>query len=475
MGKRVVVLGGGPCGLCTAWELSEKGWDVTVLEKESKVGGLCRTNEYKGFRFDLGGHRFISRNKELVDRVLTLMGDNILTSVRKSVILFDGQQFLYPLSVKDLYGKLSLVTKGKALTSYLVNAAAKKFIRKPDFSFEDWVINRFGKGIYDMFFGPYTEKLWGITPKEISSDWASQRISLLNLGDALLRMLGLRNGEIRTYAMGYHYPKKGIGQMFEMIAEQIEKRGGNIHLNASVQSLLHDGDRIKAVSFRRNGLEQTLECDHVISTIPLNEFVALFNPELKDEALYESASRLRFRAMRFLNILLDLPNVSENTWMYVAEKKYLMTRIQEPKRRSPFSAPEGRTSLMLEIPCNVGDEIWRAEDGAILDRCTENLEELGFRFKDKVMDYFSTWAEHAYPIYTLDYQLHRRRILERLMPYKNLIICGRQGTFRYIFMDAAMEMGIEAARQIIGEGKEVRRIYDMRVEKELLEVQVVTA
>ena len=203
MKKKILVLGGGPCGLSAAWELSRYGHDVTVIEKESTVGGLCITNEYKGYRFDLGGHRFISKNKELVENVCNMMGNELLTSHRKSVILLKGKTFEYPLSAKDIFLKMGFWTNLKAFTSYLIATVFKVIFRKKDISFEDWIVNRFGRTLYNLFFGPYTEKLWGISPKLISTDWASQRISLLNLKDVLFRLFKLKKGTPRTYAKGY--------------------------------------------------------------------------------------------------------------------------------------------------------------------------------------------------------------------------------------------------------------------------------
>lgn len=191
MKKKVLVLGGGPCGLSVAWELSKYGHDITVIEKESKVGGLCITNEYKDYRFDLGGHRFISKNKELVENVCRIMGNELLTSDRKSTILLKGKTFAYPLSAKDIFLKMSLWTNMNAFTAYLIAAFTKIVFREKDISFEDWIVNRFGSTLCKLFFGPYTGKLWGISPKRISSDWASQRISLLNLKDVLLRLFKL--------------------------------------------------------------------------------------------------------------------------------------------------------------------------------------------------------------------------------------------------------------------------------------------
>ena len=467
--KRVAILGAGPCGLSAAWELIDRGLEVTVIEKEEQVGGLGQTFEYKGFRFDVGGHRFITASNALLQRVCDLMGDELITSNRRSAILLRGQQLQYPLSAPDILKKLPLSVCVRILADYLVEALRMKLSPKPDISFEDWFVLGFGRTAYDIFFGPYTGKLWGISPKEISSDWAPQRISLLNLSDVALRMLGLKKGTPRTYALKYLYPKKGFGQIFQVMAQEMEKAGTKIHLDAKVTRIYHDKERAVGIEFSTNGKKETLECDILISSIPLPDLVGRLDPAPPPE-LIPSLKYLRFRALRCLNLLLNRADFSPNTWMYVADPRYVMNRIQEPKRRSPFNAPDGKTSLMLEITCNLGDSTWEAPDQEIYKRVIGDLKALGFDIESDVIDYFSTRAEHAYPVYTLDYQNHRRRLIEALRSMDNVVTCGRQGLFRYVFSDTAMEMGIHAARSLLGKASK-DTLYDMKSEKDLIEAK----
>lgn len=479
MKKKVVILGGGPCGLCAAWELSKNSdFEVTVIEKEAKPGGLCITNERNGYRFDLGGHRFISKNQELVDNVCDMMGDQLLTPERRSVILMGGKEFKYPLAAMNIMFNMDIWTNIKAFVDYLMTALTKKNQKENANSFEDWIVNRFGRTLYDIFFGPYTEKLWGMPPDQISSDWASQRISLLNLGDVLLRLLKLKGGTPRTYAQKYYYPKKGIGQMFDIMADVISLNGGTILYNTEVKTINSEGMDARIVSFDVNGNRQSIECDYVISTIPLTDLVNSLSKDGEAD-LKPDIDKLKFRGVRFMNIMVDRVDISQNTWMYVSEKRHIMTRIQEPKRRSPYSAPEGKTSVMLEIPCDVGDDVWGAGDKDIFSRCVNALDDLGVRIEDEVTDYFSTFVTHGYPIYSLNYNYHRKRLLNYVHKFNNVITCGRQGTFRYIFMDIAMDMGIEAARKLIAqsgmEEDEKDAICSLSSEKRLIEVYSVTA
>lgn len=475
MKEKILVLGGGPCGLSAAWKLSKSGHDVTVIEKEPLLGGLCVTNEYAGYRFDLGGHRFISKNKELVDDVCRMMGDELLISNRRSIVLLNGKSFNYPLSAQDIFLKMDIWTNLKAFTSYLIAAFSKALLRRKDISFEDWIVSRFGRTLYNLFFGPYTKKLWGISPKLISSDWASQRISLLNLKDVFFRLVRLKKDIPRTYFKNYFYPKKGIGQMFEMIGSEVSKLGGKIILNATASGISLNNNKVKGISYVQNGIIKTIDCDYVISTIPLPDIINAFPGYLTKNILYH-AEALKFRAVRFLNVLVDLPDISENTWMYVSEDKYVMTRIQEPKRRSPYNAPEGKTSIMLEIPCNENDEIWNCPKESLLKRCLADLGKLGIGIEGKVIDYFTTSITHGYPVYNLGYGTHRLEIFNFLDSYENLITCGRQGTFRYIFMDTAMQMGINAAQDIIANNLCKRETFQLPdPEDKLAEAASITA
>ncbi|MFQ5911687.1 MAG: FAD-dependent oxidoreductase [Nitrospinota bacterium] len=474
MRKRVVILGGGPCGLSAAWRLTTgaEDIDVVVVEREEEVGGLCRTLAHGDFRFDLGGHRFISSDPVLIERIRRLMGEELLLRERKSVIRLEGRDFAYPLSASDLLKRLPPGLTLRAFADFLRTGSWRRNGGPPDVSFEDWVVRRFGRTLFDLFFGPYSEKLWGRPPSRLSADWAAQRISLLNLGEVALRLLGLGQGTPRTYSKRYYYPREGIGQIFRFIAAEVEAGGGLILRGTRAMSVRSEGGRVVSVEIDRSDGRFFLYCDYLISTLPLPELIRLFRDK-EAHGVRESATRLQFRSMRFLNLLIDRPQISPNTWIYVPESRYLMTRIQEPKRRSPHSAPPGKTSLMLEIPCAQGDGLWTASDDALADRCLRDLDALGIRIRNDVLGCFSTRAVHAYPIYSLDYRIHRGRLLQFLGRFENLLSCGRQGTFRYLFMDAAMKMGFSAARCVLGEA-DCEELDGIAAEARLIEAGATT-
>jgi protoporphyrinogen oxidase len=446
---RVAILGGGACGTTAAWQLARAGVEVTVIEKEPRIGGLCGTEERDGFRFDFGGHRFLSRSRALEALVQELVGEELLLRTRSSAVLHAGRSYRYPLELDDVLRQGGLVDGARALLSY-----GRQRLRRPapEVSFEDWVVRRFGRRLYDAFFGPYTHKLWGIPPTEISSDWAAERISLPSLGDVAVRLAGLRHGGARTYARRYWYPRLGIGQIFERMAAVAERHGARFRLGARVTGLERaPGGAVRAVRVHSEAGDEEVACDAVLSTVSLPLVARMLGGAALPAEVARAAGRLRFRAIRLVHLLLARPEFSPHTWLYVSDARHRIARIQEPKRRSPDMAPAGKTSLMLELPCDPGDEVWRAGDGEILARCLDELGALGFaHVKGDLIGHFSSFVEEGYPIYHLDYRRERARVLGFVADTPNLVTVGRQGAFRYIFMDTAMEMGIAAAEQLLG-------------------------
>jgi protoporphyrinogen oxidase len=418
-----------------------------VLEREDLVGGLCATHERGGWRFDLGGHRFVSGDAELSRWVEGLLGSDLLEQERRSVVLHDGRRFRYPLEAADLVHNLGVRENLAALAGYARARFAHGISPGPDASFEDWVVARFGRPLYARFFGPYTEKLWGLPPSRISADWAAERISLLDLGDVALRLAGLRRSPIRTYARRYLYPRLGMGQLYALMAGDIVRHGGTVRTGVRVAGLEVDGRRVVAVHADTADGAERIPAGELLSTVPLPQLAQMLRPDAPAE-LARAVRSLRFRALTFLNLMLRRQDFSENTWMYVASGALRTSRIQEPKRRSAWMAPPGRTSLMLEVPCEVGDSTWSAGLSELRDRGLSELSCLGFPVDD-VLDTFCVRVPHGYPVYHLGYDRDRRALLDQVGGFTNVRTAGRQGLFRYVFMDAAMRMGIRAAEQML--------------------------
>ncbi len=474
-----VILGGGPCGLAAAWHLARRGARPIVLEREELVGGLCATHERSGWRFDLGGHRFVSGDAELSRWIEGLLGSELLERERRSVVLHDGRCFRYPLEAVDLVRNLGLRENVEAMVGYararLGRASGARDAVEPrdDASFEDWVCARFGRPLYARFFGPYTEKLWGLAPARISADWAAERISLLNLGDVALRLAGLRRTPTRTYARRYLYPRLGMGQLYAVVAEDIVRRGGVVRTGVRVVGLEVESRRATAVCIESAGGAERIPVGELLSTVPLPDLVRMLRPDLPGD-LHRAADALRFRALTFVNLMLAREDFSENTWMYVASGALRTSRIQEPKRRSPAMAPAGRTSLMLEIPCNAGDETWQAGVDELRERGRRELGALGFAVND-VLDAFTVRVPHGYPVYHRGYDRDRRALLAEVERFANVRTAGRQGLFRYVFMDAAMRMGIQAADQMLAGQRDGKAIDAIGRSSRVVETSALTA
>lgn len=451
-----------------------------MIEREPLVGGLCATHERDGWRFDLGGHRFVSSDENLSRWLEDVLGDDLLVGERRSVVLHRGRRFRYPLEAVDLLRNLGPREGAVALAGYLEARARARLHPPRDASFEDWVVARFGRPLYDAFFGPYTRKLWGLAPGLISADWARERISLLDLGDVLLRLAGLRRTSVRTYARRYLYPRFGMGQLYRAVAERVVACGGEVRTGSrvigveTVPERPPTSARVRAVIVQGPAGIERIPVGELLSTVPLPQLARMLRGPSSDGPIDAAARRLRFRALVFVNLMLARADFSENTWLYVASGDLTTSRIQEPKRRSPWMAPPGRTSLMLEVPCDEGDATWTAADDDLRHRALGELRSLGFRVDD-VIGASVTRVAHGYPVYHLGYERDRRDLLQEVARFENVRTAGRQGLFRYVFMDAAMQMGTRAAAQMVGGDRASGAIDAIGRSERVIETEALTA
>jgi protoporphyrinogen oxidase len=456
----VVVLGAGPAGLTAADTLVRAGVAVTIVEKRAAAGGLGGTVAFEGragtYRFDFGGHRFITRNRDLMRLVDELLGSDLLTAERASVIRLGGRIYRYPLAPFDLLRN----APPKMLAGAALDLSRMALGRgtPPADDFASWTESRFGRTLYRTFFEGYTTKLWGVPPSRLSADWAEQRISLVNLRDVARRLLPGAAGNPRTYARSYRYPRHGFGVIFDRLAARIVRAGGVIRTAATVTGFARDAaGRVAAV----NTDTGDIACDAVVSTLPLPEAVRMTGGQ----------STLRFRGLRFLNLPMAMENVSPWTWQYLSDPDMLGTRLQEPRRRSPEMAPPGMTSLMVEIPADPGDAVWAASDEALFARVATDFIRLGIDPAKATGEIFGARTATAYPLMTVGYERERARGIAHLAAIPNLVQCGRQGTFRYVFTDTAMEMGQMAAETLLRGEDRRAAIYDHRNEKTVIETE----
>lgn len=452
MSARVVVLGGGIAGLGAAWRTTEAGLDTDVLELKPYVGGMAHTERTEdGYLFDFGPHRFHTKNPAILDAVRGLLGDELIDRDRTTHIYFLNQYFEYPLSATNMLRYLPKKLAAVCFLDFLATRMRNRMHPQPDDSFETWVVNRFGRHLYDIYFGPYTSKVWGRDPGKLSASWAAQRVAVVDLWDLILRMLKLRredNGfDHSEFKDLFYYPRSGVGHISERVAEEIEAHGGRVHLGAKVTQAVHDGSCVTHVIYEQDGESHTLPCDYLISTLPIPLLLRFLTPEAPSQVM-ETARSLKYRAMIFLMLKLNKPKVSDDHWIYFPDPSTIFNRVSEMRNFSPDAAPPGKTSLTLEITCDIGDEVWTMPEDEIYRRAVEGVVASGLAKRDEILGHHFERLAHAYPNYDLEFESKLGTLAYHLATFNNVVLAGRQAQFRYVNTDQALEMGMTAAAEI---------------------------
>ncbi len=368
--RSVLIVGAGPAGLTAGFDAANAGWNVTVLERDPEyVGGISRTVRHKGYRFDIGGHRFFSKSAEVTRWWKERLPDDFIQVRRMSRIYYRRKFFDYPLKPWNALSNLGLLTSIRCVLSY---GWARLFPKRPERSFEDWVSNRFGRRLFAIFFKTYTEKVWGIPTSELSADWAAQRIKGLSLSKAVLNAFkGKADSDgavIKTLIDTFSYPRLGPGQMWERTASEIGQRGGRVVMGARAVAIHHEGGLVTSIDSRgTDGALQSFQADQFILSMPLQETVLAFDPPLP-EASRAAAKRLRYRDFITVALVVEGENPFPDNWIYIHEPGVKLGRIQNFKNWSEaMIGREGTTCLGLEYFCFEGDGLWTSEDEA-LDR-----------------------------------------------------------------------------------------------------------
>ena len=459
-----VVIGAGPAGLTAAYELRKLGRRATVLEADSQVGGISRTVDYQGYRFDLGGHRFFSKVPLVNELWHEMLGPEMLVRPRLSRICYRNCFFDYPLRVGDVIAKLGLAETAIVAMSCL---KAKLAPSLPETSFEQWVTNRFGRRLYEIFFKAYTEKVWGIPCGDISSQWAAQRIKGLSFVQAVRHALGAgrKDGQvITTLIEEFLYPRRGPGMMWERCRDLLGQRGTPTLTGIHVERLRHKAGRVYcAQGHDASGNVVEFGADAFLSSMPLREIVESLDPVPPDDVL-QAARSLRYRDFLTVVLIARRQNIFPDTWIYIHTPDIRMGRIQNYKNWSPEMVPDqSRTSLGLEYFLWEHDEMWSWSDQKLIDLGKHECAKLGFIQKDEVEDGTVVRMKKAYPVYDRSYQANVklvRRYLERL---DNLQCIGRNGQHRYNNQDHSMMTGVFAARNVVGERHD---IWSINVEQD---------
>ncbi len=448
MKRFVVIVGAGPAGLAAGLELVKNGFAVTILEREDMIGGIAKTIQYKGFRFDVGGHRFFTKNKEVNQLWVETLGKDFRRTPRLSRIYYDNKYFKYPIELLDTLRNVGFFVSLTCVASFL---RYKVFPIKPEVSFSDWTTNRFGKKLFEMFFKSYTEKVWGISTDKLSAEWAAQRIKGLSLWKAVKHSLLKRQTRVKSFIDEFKYPKHGPGMMYEKMAEKIESLGGKILLGHQVTSFKVKEDKVIGVEAinLKNGKRIKSSPDYIISTMPLPQTIKSLSPRVV--ALNNIEKKLKFRDFLSVNLVVKKSHVFPDTWIYIHDSRVKMGRIQNFKNWSEYMTSDKLlTPVGCEYFCNQGDRLWSMKDQSLIELAKSELELMNLVKKEEVIDGNVYRMRDAYPVYMGSYQKligSARAVLEK---YSNLQVAGRGGMFRYNNMDHSILAGLSAARNITG-------------------------
>jgi len=458
-----VVIGAGPAGLTAAHELAKEGVTCLVLESDAVVGGLSRTSLYRGYGFDVGGHRFFTKVPYVREVWEEILGEDFLVRPRLSRIYHRGRFFDYPLKPANALLALGPLEALRIGASWV---RAQLLPEGEERTFEQWVSNRFGRRLFEIFFKSYTEKVWGIPCQEISADWARQRIKNLDLAAALKSAFlasARRGNAITSLIEEFHYPRRGPGQMWESCADRLTGRGTKIVLGARVTGIRHEGGRAVALRVREADAEYTIEADHVISSMPVRELVRCLEPAPPPDVL-AAAERLRYRDFLTVGLIITREHLFPDNWIYIHSDEVRVGRIQNYGNWSAAMVPEpGHSALGLEYFVNEGDELWSMTDRELIALGSVECERLGLVSAGEVLDGTVIRMRKAYPVYDASYGEAMATIRRWLAGIPNLQPIGRNGQHRYNNQDHSMLSGVYAARNVTGGSYD---IWDVNVDPE---------
>ncbi|MEG4841411.1 NAD(P)/FAD-dependent oxidoreductase [Microcoleus sp. B9-D4] len=458
----VAIVGAGPAGLTAAYELVKQGIIPVVLEKGDKVGGIARTETYKGYRFDIGGHRFYTKVEAVQQLWQEVLGNEFIKVPRLSRIFYRGKFFNYPISAFNTLFNLGIIESTLIILSYL---KVRIWPLTEEKTFEQWVINRFGERLYKTFFKTYTEKVWGIPCSEIQADWAAQRIKGLSLTTAIINAL-FGSNDTKTLIKEFDYPALGPGMMWEKFAEAVENKDGKVYLDTKVISFEREGNKIKSITAEQNGELVQYSADNFITSMPISALVARMKPQPPEEVLHAARS-LKYRDFLIVSLIVDRKDLFPDNWIYIHSPEVKVGRIQNFKNWSAALVPDASKSCLgMEYFCSVGDEIWEMSDAELIELATRELVGLGLATTADVEDGVVIRQLKAYPVYDGEYRGHLQVLEGFLKGFENLQTIGRNGMHRYNNQDHSMLTGMLAVRNILGEKHD---LWDVNTERSYYE------
>ena len=447
----IVVLGAGPAGISAAWRLSELGQKVVVLESDAAVGGMGKTIRVGPYAVDYGPHTFHIRETEesraIHEAIEPFFGPDPLILTRGTRVLLRGREYVYPLEMLQVLTGVSPILSARIVFDYAVATLKSTFApAKEEHSFEEWGVRNLGRTLYDLCFGIYSERVWGLPTSQISSKQA-QRVAKLNLKNVILRSLGIK-ADPATYFTKYMYPRAGISVLFENMAAAVRASGNSVRLGARVVRLEREGDRIARVVYMSDGREETVACSGVLSTLPLSALVNMMTPALP-ASVASHASKLRYRSLKLIYIALKRAQLTDYHWVYLLDGHFRVNRMSEQKNVSAQMVPADRTILCIELSCWRDEPVWQASDEEIYRIALADLMKMGYGVTEaEVEHYHVTDIATAYPVYELNFEDHLIPVLEGVHAVPNLLTLGRHGLFLNNSMDDNVLLGMKVADQI---------------------------
>jgi protoporphyrinogen oxidase len=445
--RRFLIIGGGPAGLTAAYELAKLGVRPLVVEKLDTVGGLARTVNYKGFHFDLGGHRFFTKVPDIDKMWHEVLQNDFLRRPRLSRIYYKGKFFHYPLRPLNALAGLGILQSLLVVLSYL---RWQLFPYRREDTFEQWVTNRFGRHLFLTFFKTYTEKVWGIPCSTLKAEWAAQRIKDLSLRTAIVSMFLKPRRTIKTLIEEFHYPRLGPGMMWNAVKAEIEQRQGIVRVGCEVVRINRQGLRIEGVVIAAAGGPTTITASDFISSMPVTEFIQRLDPP-PPAAVVKAAAHLTYRDFLTVCLIVNKRDTFPDNWIYVHSPEVRVGRIQNFRRWSPDLVPVAdKSSLGLEYFCAEGDELWTSSDADLIELGKREVERIGLARYADLEDGCVIRVPKAYPVYDSSYREHLTVVREFIDQLENFQSVGRNGLHRYNNQDHAMLTGILAVRNSLG-------------------------
>lgn len=471
--KRILIIGAGPAGLAAAYELVKenktKKFDITILDKNIQVGGLARTEKYNRCLFDVGPHRFFTKNDEVLRLWKKVLGKKFIKVKRLTRMLYKNKLFLYPINLVDVILKLNSFELVSVVISFVY---AKIFLRNlfPS-TFEDHITNNFGKRMFNIFFKSYTEKVWGIPCSQIEAKWASQRIKNLDLWEIIKNSINKsKKNKAKSLVEEFYYPTKGAGLMYETMAKILKSKGVKIILNAEVEKIINKSNKILSVSYKRDNKLINLVTDFVFSSMPITSFVSSLLP-LPSKKISLSAKKMYFRDHITVNLVIKEKSLFNDNWIYVHDPNVKMARITNYNSMSQaMSGNKDTTAISVEYFVFKQDDLWKKSDSELIKMAISELAQVKLVSPMSITDGFVVREVDSYPVYYTGHEKYFNVVKDFVSEFSNLELIGRGGMFKYNNMDHSIYSGMLAARNVLL-GKRKYNPWEVNEDAEYLETK----